>query len=38
MWHRFKTIDDAIMIGEEDRGFYKIKEHPEKNWFMSQLN
>ena len=30
MWPRGKTIDDAIVIGEEDRGFYKIKGQPEQ--------
>ena len=25
MWHKGKTIDDATMIGEEERGLYKVK-------------
>ena len=30
MCPRGKTIEDATMIGEEDRGLYKLKRHPEK--------
>ena len=25
MWPKWKTIDDATMIGEEDNGLYKLK-------------
>ena len=25
MWPKFKTIDDATIIGEQDRGLYKLK-------------
>ena len=31
MWPKGKTIDDATMIGEEDRGLYKLKGHPEQS-------
>ena len=27
MWPKGKTIDDAIMIGEEGGGIYKLKGH-----------
>ena len=30
MWPRGKTIEDAIMIGEEDNGLYKLKGQPEQ--------
>ena len=30
MWHKGKTIDDTIMIGEEDKGVYKLKGYPEQ--------
>ena len=30
MWLRGKTIDDAIVIGEQEGGLYKLKEHPEQ--------
>ena len=30
MWPRGKTIDDAIVIGEQEGGLYKLKGHPEK--------
>ena len=29
MWPKGKTIDDATVIGEEDRGLYNIKGQPE---------
>ena len=29
MWHEGKTIEDATVIGEEDRGLYKLKGQPE---------
>ena len=28
--HKIKTIDDATMIGEQDRGLYKLKGQPEQ--------
>ena len=31
MWRRGKTIDDAIMIGEQEGGLYKLKGHPEQD-------
>ena len=30
MWPKGKTIDDAIVIGELDGGFYKLKGQPEQ--------
>ena len=30
MWTIGKTIEDAIVIGEEDGGLYKLKGHPEQ--------
>ena len=30
MWPRGKTIDDAIVIGQQEGGLYKLKGHPEK--------
>ena len=29
MWPRGKTIEDATIIGEESKGLYKLKGHPE---------
>ena len=30
MWPRGNTIDDAIVIGEQEGGLYKLKGHPEQ--------
>ena len=30
MWPRGKTIDDAVVIGEQEGGLYKFKGHPEQ--------
>ena len=30
MWPRGNIIEDAIMIGQEDEGLYKLKGHPEQ--------
>ena len=30
MWSRGNTIDDAILIGEQEGGLYKLKGHPEQ--------
>ena len=30
MWPRGNTLDDAIVIGEQEGGLYKLKGHPEK--------
>ena len=30
MWPRGKTIDDAIVIGEQEGGLYKLKGHPQQ--------
>ena len=31
MWPRGKTIDNAIVIGEQEGGLYKLKDHPEQD-------
>ena len=31
MWSRGNTIDDAIVIGEQEGGLYKLKAHPEQD-------
>ena len=31
MWPKGKTIDDAIVIGEQEGGLYKLKGHPEQS-------
>ena len=33
MWPRGKTIDDAVVIGEQEGGLYKLKGHPEQALF-----
>ena len=30
MWPRGKTIDDSIVIGEQEGGLYKLNGHPEQ--------
>ena len=30
MWPKGKTIDDAVVIGEQEGGLYKFKGHPEQ--------
>ena len=30
MWPKGKTIDDAVVIGEQEGGLYKLKGQPEK--------
>ena len=30
MWPKGKTIDDAVVIGEQEGGLYKLKGHPEQ--------
>ena len=29
MWSKGKTLEDDVVIGEEERGLYKLKGHPE---------
>ena len=31
MWPKGKTIDDALVIGEKERGLYKLKGQPEQD-------
>ena len=31
MWRKGKTINDAVVIGEQDGGLYKLKGHLEKD-------
>ena len=30
MWPKGKTINDAVVIGEQEGGLYKLKGHPEQ--------
>ena len=30
MWPKGKTTDDAVVIGEQEGGLYKLKGHPEQ--------
>ena len=30
MWPKGKTIDDVLVIGEQEGGLYKLKGHPEQ--------
>ena len=30
MWKKGNTIDDAIVIGEQEGGLYKLKDQPEQ--------
>ena len=30
MWPKGKTIDDAVVIGEQEGGLYKLKGQPEQ--------
>ena len=36
MWSKGKTIDDAIVIGEQEGGLYKLKGNQNKLWSMTQ--
>ena len=29
MWSKGKTLEDVVVIGEEEGGLYKLKGHPE---------
>ena len=31
MWPKGKTIDDAVVIGEQEGGLYKLKGHSEQS-------
>ena len=31
MWPKEKTIDDAVVIGEQEGGLYKLKGQPEQD-------
>ena len=35
MWPKGKTIDDAIVIGVEEGGLYKLKESQIKHWYIA---
>ena len=37
MWPRGKTIEDATVIGEEDRGLYKLKGQPEQALVLESI-
>ena len=30
MWPKVNTIDDAVVIGEQEGGLYKLKGHPKQ--------
>ena len=30
MWPKGKTIDDAVVIGQQEGGLYKLKGHPKQ--------
>ena len=36
MWQKRNTIDDAVVIGEQEGGLYKLKGHPKRVWSMTQ--
>ena len=36
MWPKGKTIDDAVVIEEQQGGLYKVKGPPDKPWSMTQ--
>jgi transposase InsO family protein len=38
MWSKGKTIEEAIVIGKEEGGFYKLKGHSEVAWTHSIEN
>ena len=35
MWPKGKTINDAVVIGEQEGGLYKLKGHPEQALSMT---
>jgi len=37
MWKKGKTIDDATIFGEQDRGLYKLKGQPEQAIFHDSV-
>ena len=37
MWSKGKTIEDAVVIGEEEGGLYKLKGNLETTLFMRPL-
>ena len=36
MWSRGNTIDNAIVIGEQEGGLYKLKGNPDKHSSITQ--
>ena len=36
MWPTGKTINNAVVIGEQEGGLYILKGQPDKLWFMTQ--
>ena len=38
MWPRGKTIDDVVVIGEQEGGLYKLKGHPEQTLIHVEPN
>ena len=35
MWPKGKSFDDAVVIGEQEGGLYKLKGQREQAWFMT---
>ena len=38
MWSKGKTLEDVVVIGEEEGGLYKLKGHPETTLFHETTN
>ena len=38
MWPKGKTIDDAVVIGEEEAGIYRVKGNTNSNLIPSTIN
>ena len=38
MWPKAKTIDDAVVIGIEERGLYKLKGHLDSTLIARTIN
>ena len=36
MWPKGNTIDDAVVIGEQEGGLYKLRANKNKIWSMNQ--
>ena len=38
MWPKGKTINDAVVIGEQEGGLYKLKGHPEQALILDTVD